>query len=157
LIGPFIVLQLAYGFSIIKVFQKVLGLSQMILDKAPPPGIDFLHFSIFFGTATFVLLLSAWLSRRNFLSGKTESQNILSMSFLILLIALSISGKVRAETGRLWIFLMPVAASIAGIELRRLSRGRLSIILFFLVLVLLTLFVLRGTLAVLHSPIYGRF
>jgi hypothetical protein len=154
---PFIALQIGYGFSIIKVFRKVLQLSQIILEKAPPPGLDILHFSIFLGVTTFVLLLSSLLSKENFIPQKSKSQNILVIAFFVLIIALSLSGKVRAETGRLWIFLMPLASSIAGIELKRLSKNKTSIILIVLFLILLSLFILRGKLAVLNSPIYGNF
>ena len=155
LLLPYVALKIEYGFSIIKVYQKVLHLSQIILEKAPPPGLDILHFAIFLGMATFVLLLSVLFSKENFSPGKMKSKNILVIAFFSLIIALSLSGKVRAETGRLWIFLMPLASSMAGIELKKLSKNKLIFILIFIVLTLLTLFVLRGKLVVLNSPIYG--
>lgn len=154
---PFLLLRVAYGFSIIKVFQKVMHLSQIILEKAPPPGLDILHFSLFLGVATFILFLFALFSKETFIFRKINYQKILTLSFFALIVALSLSGRVRAETGRLWIFLMPFASAIAGIELKRLSKNRLLIVVIVFLLIILSLFVMRGKWVVLNSPIYGNF
>ncbi len=155
--SPFLFLKIVYGFSIIKVFKKVLLLSQVLLEKAPPPGLDILHFAIFSGISTFILLLFALFSKESFVPAKMNVQKILTLSFFALIIALSALGYVRAETGRLWIFLMPLSSCIAGIELQRLSKNRPTVPLIVFLLIILTLFVIRGKLAVLNTPIYGNF
>jgi hypothetical protein len=75
--------------------------------------------AVFAGLALVIAALWAWPGVR---SAAPRSLRVFLFSWLIVLLALDLSGTVRAEVGRIWLFLMWPLALAAGERLSRAPR-----------------------------------
>lgn len=78
-------------------------------------GLDILEFALWIGVPLF-LFGTAWMLK-SLLRWRQDEPAVLAVSLLISLLLLAFFGKTVAETGRLWLFLVPVFALFAIQEL----------------------------------------
>jgi hypothetical protein len=89
--------------------------------------LDYLEFAIWIGVPFTLLALAG--ERRAILQAVTGNVRGLVLPFLVVLLSflyLGFFGKTKAESGRLWLFLVPMCCALAAVELRSRCSGRWS-------------------------------
>lgn len=132
-IGAFILVHLAIylwsGYNILSAMAASLIAHRHILTEVgrtywvwlPMNLYDFL---LFMGPALVVLLI--WVTRHGLRSRRWSAMpQGLIIGLIIILVALLISGSTRGEVGRIWLFLMPLAALPAADYLSRLPGRKM--------------------------------
>lgn len=104
-----------------KLFEP--GLSQISIAIAQ----NNLEFLFWIGAPLFLLTISRFIrSGIQIIRGKGTNFDILSISFLITLVALNLFGQTRGEVGRIWVFLVPMFALLATDEFGLIFNRRFT-------------------------------
>lgn len=104
-----------------KLFQPGLGQISIAIAQ------NNLEFLFWIGAPLFLLTISRFIrSGKQIIRGKGTNFDILSISFLITLIALNLFGQTRGEVGRIWLFLVPMFALLAADEFGIIIKRRFT-------------------------------
>lgn len=104
-----------------KLFQS--GLNQISIAITQ----NNLEFLFWIGAPLFILAISRCVrSGLQIVRGKGTNFDILSVSFIIIFIALNLFGQTRGEVGRIWVFLVPIFALLAVDEFGLIFNRRFT-------------------------------
>jgi hypothetical protein len=107
--------------------------------------LNYIEFVFWIGIPLAVLYLSNILSSiKEILKKEIISENLFSITVILIIILLGIFGKSMGETGRLWIFLVPLICMFASYEINKKYENKSDLaIKMFLALQFITIFILK--------------
>ena len=157
-IGLFVVLYLTLRFNMIAtIAQGLFAHRAEITERFPRPywrwvGFNLVDFAIFLGLPLAIWTVRCAIGLRRSRDSAAAKLRPLLLSWLVTVLLLDMSGVVRAETGRIWLFLMPPLVLLCATRLaswdERAGRWGMALLLSAQVLqiiafqVVLRLFVL---------------
>lgn len=107
--------------------------------------LNYTEFIFCIGIPLAILYLSNVLSSiKEIFKRKIHIENLLSISLIIIFILLGILGRTMSETGRLWIFMVPLICMIASYEIYMKYENKSDLaIKIFLAMQLITIFIFK--------------
>ena len=123
--------QLALGVNVPAVWRQGMAAHAALTHTRTYPvwlGLNLVEFAVFLGLPIAVALLAGLISTRRWREALREPHFALAAATVLIILVLDVSGRIRGEVGRIWLFLLPPLALYAGSWLgqRRLAAYHLG-------------------------------
>jgi hypothetical protein len=124
--------RILFGYNALLRFENAITFHRIV--KSYKPGLsqvliavvqNNLEFTFWVGVPIIFLTLSRWIrAAKNLIRRRLEKLDLLAVVFFVTYIGVNVLGQTRGETGRLWIFMVPVFILLAYDEVRHLFTRR---------------------------------